>query len=33
VAGRIGEGSAISLFLFPGLLIVVIFMLRYLRQE
>ncbi|HYB19718.1 MAG TPA: sugar ABC transporter permease [Thermodesulfobacteriota bacterium] len=33
VAGRIGEGSAISLFLFPALLIVVIFMLRYLRQE
>ena len=33
VAGRIGEGAAISLFLFPILLIVIIFMLRYLRQE
>lgn len=33
VAGRIGEGSAISLFLFPALLIVVILMLRYLRRD
>ena len=33
VAGRIGEGSAISLFLFPALLIVIILMLRYLRKE
>jgi len=33
VAGRIGEGSAISLFLFPALLIVIIFMLRFLRRE
>ena len=33
VAGRIGEGAAISLFLFPILLIVIIFMLRYLRRE
>ncbi|MBW2057556.1 MAG: sugar ABC transporter permease [Deltaproteobacteria bacterium] len=32
VAGRIGEGAAISLFLFPILLVVVFFMLRYLRQ-
>ncbi len=33
VAGRIGEGSAISLFLFPALLVVVILMLRYLRRD
>ena len=33
VAGRIGEGSAISLFLFPALLVVIILMLRYLRRE
>jgi ABC-type sugar transport system permease subunit len=33
VAGRIGEGATISLFLFPILLIVIIFMLRYLRKE
>jgi multiple sugar transport system permease protein len=33
VAGRIGEGSAISLFLFPALLIVIFFMLRYLRRD
>ena len=33
MAGRIGEGAAISLFLFPILLIVIIFMLRYLRRE
>jgi multiple sugar transport system permease protein len=33
VAGRIGEGSAISLFLFPALLIVIVAMLRYLRKE
>jgi multiple sugar transport system permease protein len=33
VAGRIGEGSAISLFLFPALLIVIICMLRYLRRD
>jgi multiple sugar transport system permease protein len=33
VAGRIGEGSAISLFLFPALLIVIILMLRYLRRD
>jgi multiple sugar transport system permease protein len=33
VAGRIGEGSAISLFLFPALLIVIICMLKYLRRE
>jgi ABC-type sugar transport system permease subunit len=33
VAGRIGEGSAIALFLFPALLIVVIVMMKYLRQE
>jgi multiple sugar transport system permease protein len=33
VAGRIGEGSAISLFLFPALLFVIILMLRYLRRD
>jgi len=33
VAGRIGEGSAISLFLFPALLVVIVLMLRYLRRE
>ena len=33
VAGRIGEGSAISLFLFPILLVVILVMLRYLRKE
>jgi multiple sugar transport system permease protein len=33
VAGRIGEGSAISLFLFPALLVVIILLLRYLRRE
>ena len=33
VAGRIGEGAAISLFLFPILLIVILIMLRYLRKE
>jgi multiple sugar transport system permease protein len=33
VAGRIGEGSAISLFLFPALLAVIILMLRYLRRD
>jgi multiple sugar transport system permease protein len=33
VAGRIGEGAAISLFLFPALLVVIILILRYLRQE
>src|SRR5512138_1523291 len=33
VAGRIGEGSAVSLFLFPALLIVIILMLRYLRRD
>jgi multiple sugar transport system permease protein len=33
VAGRIGEGSAISLFLFPALLLVIIIMLRYLRRD
>jgi multiple sugar transport system permease protein len=33
VAGRIGEGSAISLFLFPALLVVIFLMLRYLRKE
>ncbi|UCF90449.1 MAG: sugar ABC transporter permease [Desulfobacterales bacterium] len=33
VAGRIGEGAAISLFLFPILLIVIVCMLRYLRRE
>jgi multiple sugar transport system permease protein len=33
VAGRIGEGAAISLFLFPALLVVIILMLRYLRQD
>ncbi len=33
VAGRIGEGSAISLFLFPALLVVIFFMLKYLRRE
>jgi multiple sugar transport system permease protein len=33
VAGRIGEGSAISLFLFPALLVVIILMLRYLRRD
>jgi len=33
VAGRIGEGAAISLFLFPILLVVIILMLRYLRKE
>jgi len=33
VAGRIGEGSAISLFLFPALLVVIILMMRYLRRD
>jgi multiple sugar transport system permease protein len=33
VAGRIGEGSAISLFLFPALLVVICLMLRYLRRD
>jgi multiple sugar transport system permease protein len=33
VAGRIGEGSAISLFLFPALLFVIILMMRYLRRD
>ena len=33
VAGRIGEGSAISLFLFPALLVVIFLMLRYLRRD
>lgn len=33
VAGRIGEGSAISLFLFPALLFTIILMLRYLRRD
>ena len=33
VAGRIGEGAAISLFLFPMLLVVIVLMLRYLRRE
>jgi multiple sugar transport system permease protein len=33
VAGRIGEGSAISLFLFPALLVVIVLLLRYLRRE
>lgn len=33
VAGRIGEGSAISLFLFPALLFAIILMLRYLRRD
>jgi multiple sugar transport system permease protein len=33
VAGRIGEGSAIALYLFPALLGVIVLMLRYLRQE
>jgi multiple sugar transport system permease protein len=33
VAGRIGEGSAINLFLFPALLAVIILMLRYLRRN
>jgi len=33
LAGRIGEGSAISLFLFPILLVVILIMLRYLRKE
>ncbi len=33
VAGRIGEGSAVSLFLFPALLVVIIAMLKYLRRE
>ncbi len=33
VAGRIGEGSAVSLFLFPALLVVIILMLKYLRRE
>jgi len=32
-AGRIGEGSAISLFLFPALLAVIIGLLHYLRRE
>jgi multiple sugar transport system permease protein len=32
VAGRIGEGAAISLFLFPILLVVIMLMLRYLRR-
>jgi len=32
VAGRIGEGATISLFLFPILLVVIIFMMRYLRR-
>lgn len=33
VAGRIGEGAAVSLFLFPALLVVIILILRYLRKE
>jgi multiple sugar transport system permease protein len=33
VAGRIGEGSAIALFLFPFLLIVILLLLRRLRAE
>ncbi len=33
VAGRIGEGSAISLFLFPMLLFVIILMLKYIRRD
>lgn len=33
VAGRIGEGSAISLFLFPALLVVIFLMLKHLRRE
>jgi multiple sugar transport system permease protein len=33
VAGRIGEGSAISLFLFPMLLVVIILMLKYIRRD
>jgi multiple sugar transport system permease protein len=33
VAGRIGEGAAISLFLFPILLVVIIFLLGYLRRD
>ena len=33
VAGRIGEGSAIALFLFPALLGVVVVMLKQLRRE
>jgi ABC-type sugar transport system permease subunit len=33
VAGRIGEGSAIALYLFPALLGVIVLMLKYLRQE
>lgn len=33
LAGRIGEGSAISLFLFPALLFAIILMLRYLRRD
>jgi multiple sugar transport system permease protein len=33
VAGRIGEGSAIALYLFPALLGVIVVMLRFLRQE
>jgi multiple sugar transport system permease protein len=33
LTGRIGEGAAISLFLFPILLVVIICMLRYLRRE
>jgi len=32
-AGRIGEGSAISLFLFPLLLIAIILLLKHLRRE
>jgi multiple sugar transport system permease protein len=33
VAGRIGEGSAIALFLFPALLVVIMLMLKHLRRE
>jgi multiple sugar transport system permease protein len=33
VAGRIGEGSAIALFMFPALLAVVVVMLKQLRRE
>lgn len=33
LAGRIGEGAAISLFLFPILLVIILIMLRYLRKE
>jgi multiple sugar transport system permease protein len=33
VAGRIGEGAAISLFLFPILLVAIILLLGYLRRE